>query len=122
MSGNARALPGLIIEANNPLAISKSVAIDWGIAQYFLNDDRYVENSKIHYKRLGLTWNINDRNGLNFKIQHFAVWGGTSPETGDLPDDFTAFTKVFLASRCNEDAEAGEQQNAIGNHLGSYLF
>ncbi|MGB0949268.1 MAG: hypothetical protein ACPGU0_04090 [Marinirhabdus sp.] len=54
-STHARPLPGFTIEANNPLKLNQSFAVDWGIAHYQLNDDRYVEGTRIHYKPLTKT-------------------------------------------------------------------
>lgn len=116
LSTNPRPLPGLIIEANNPINISKSLAIDWGIAHYSLNDDRHVDNALVHYKRLGLHWKINDRHVLKGTLQHFAQWGGTSPTEGKQDVSFESFLDVFVAK------QTGNRVNAEGNHLGSYLL
>jgi len=62
LSGNARALPGLIVEAPEPFMLSKTFGIDWGIAHYELNDERYVDNTKVHYKRLALVVNLDSKN------------------------------------------------------------
>ncbi|MBE9490023.1 MAG: hypothetical protein IMY67_06995, partial [Bacteroidetes bacterium] len=121
-SSNARPLPGFIIEANNPLKVSNTFAIDWGIAHYSLNDDRYVDNTWVHYKRLGLIVTFNENNKLTARIQHFAQWAGMSPEYGKFPHDYRAFVDVFFARGGNEDDPEGEIQNALGNHIGSYLL
>jgi len=44
-SGNSRALPGIILEANKPFPIFKALTVDWGIAHYELNDDRFVDGT-----------------------------------------------------------------------------
>jgi hypothetical protein len=116
LSTNARPLPGLLIEAANPLKISNSLGIDWGIGQYFLNDDRVVDNTLVHYKRLGLHWQVNEKNDVKATIKHYAQWGGTSPDYGKQPVDFEEFTAVFVAKH------TGDRVNAPGNHLGSYLL
>lgn len=121
-SGNARPLAGLILEANNPIKISETFGIDWGIAHYQLNDDRYVDNVRVHYKRLGIVAQLNENNRITARIQHFAQWSGTSPDFGELPSNFNAFVDVFFAKKSSDDSLAGEAQNALGNHLGSYFF
>lgn len=120
-SNNIRPLPGLVIEANNPLRISNTLGLDWGIGHYNMFDDRFVEDVWVHYKRLGLEININENHRIYGRIQHFAQWGGTSPQFGNLPDDFNAFLDVFFASRAKEINVDGEIENAVGNHLGSYF-
>ncbi|MCB0456589.1 MAG: hypothetical protein KDC91_02515 [Flavobacteriaceae bacterium] len=122
-SGNSRPMPGLLIEAETPFKISKVFSIDWGIGHFFLNDDhRYVENPWVHYKRLGLHTRFSESHELRLRLQHYVQWGGTSPVHGDLNDDFSAFIDVFTARKSPEIGADGEILNAVGNHLGSYLF
>ncbi|QNJ98936.1 capsule assembly Wzi family protein [Constantimarinum furrinae] len=121
-SGNARPLPGLIIEANKPIKISETFGIDWGIAHFALNDDRFVEDVRVHYKRLGVITTFNETNTLKVLLQHYAQWGGTSPVFGPLKDDFSAFVDVFFARETAETGMEGETLNALGNHLGSLLL
>ena len=119
---NARPLPGIIFEANNPIHLSKTFSIDWGIAHYSLNDDRYVDNVRVHYKRIGLNVTINEKNKLTARMQHFAMWAGTSPEYGQLPNDFETFIRVFFARKGSDSDPEGEIQNAVGDHVGSYFI
>jgi len=121
MAGNSRALPGITIEANSPSKISERFSIDWGIGHYELNDDRYVKDAMLHYKYLGLIWNVNVKNSVKGEIIHYAQWGGTSPESGDLPSSGSDFFDIFLSKRANEGTTS-EQRNALGNHLGLYNF
>jgi len=122
LSGNARPLPGVIIEANEPIKISNTFGIDWGIAHYDLNESRFVDNVRVHYKRFGVITKINEKHRFKTQIQHFAQWGGTSPVFGKLNGDFEAFVDVFFAKKSTEINVEGEIQNAVGNHLGSFLF
>ena len=122
MSGNARPLPGLLLEANQPIRLGNFFSIDWGIGHYLLNDDRYVRDPYVHYKRLGVKWQWNVNNSFKARLQHFAIWGGTSPEYGELSSDFGAFIDVFFATQPESDPVPGEALNALGNHLGSYFF
>jgi len=121
-SANARPLPGLVIEANDPIKISNMFEIDWGIGHYSLNDDRYVDDVRVHYKRLALITKFNENNKLTTQIQHFVQWAGTSPEFGKLQGDFSAFVDVFFARKSEEIFVEGEILNAVGNHLGSFLI
>ncbi len=118
-SGNARPLPGILLEANNPLKISKTFALDWAIAHYELNDDRYVEGTHVHYKKLGLITTINENHKITAQVQHYAQWGGTSPEYGKLKNGFKDYWNVFFARTQQEIGLDGEIQNRVGNHLGS---
>ncbi|OAB77322.1 capsule assembly Wzi family protein [Cochleicola gelatinilyticus] len=119
-SGNTRALPGLILEASEPLKLSDKFEIDWAIAHYSLNDDRYVDDTRLHYKKFHLIWNLNNKSFLKGGITHYAQWGGFSPEDGQQPDDFSAFIDIFLAKKGGGEAAQTDQDNVLGNHLGSY--
>ncbi|PKA84348.1 capsule assembly protein Wzi [Ulvibacter sp. MAR_2010_11] len=121
-SQNARPLPGLILEANNPIKISEIFEVDWGIAHYSLNDDRFVDNTRVHYKRVGLITTFNEKHKLTAQLQHFVQWGGTSPVEGQLPNDFEAFVDVFFAKKRPFVTEDITYNNALGNHLGSFLL
>ncbi|MBG26192.1 MULTISPECIES: capsule assembly Wzi family protein [Croceibacter] len=120
-SGNTRAIPGILLEANAPIKIWDWLGLDWGIGHYELIDDRYVKGANIHYKHLGAHIKLSDKSKLHFEIQHFAQWAGTSPRFGKQPSKISDFIDVFFAKRSgSDDAPEGEVINALGNHLGSY--
>ncbi|NND62294.1 MAG: hypothetical protein HKN48_03775 [Flavobacteriaceae bacterium] len=122
MSGNARPLAGVLLEANDPLKITETFSFDWGIGHYEMNDNRYVEDVKLHHKWLTLITQFNENHKLTAQLQHYVQWGGTSPVFGDLPSDFSAFIKVFFATNSTEVGIEDEIANAVGNHLGAYLL
>ena len=121
-SGNSRPLSGIFLEAPKWVKITNGLYLDWGIGHYVLNDDRYVNDTWVHFKELMLRWDINAQNSLGFKLQHVAQWGGDSPVFGEISSDFETFVDVFLARRGGEGSIAGDQLNAVGNHLGSYML
>ena len=122
LTGNARPLGGLLIEANDPLLLSNTFSLDWGVAHYQLNDDRLIKDVRVHYKRLALITTFKDNSVLTAQLQHFAQWGGTSEQFGELRNGLDAFIDVFFAKEGDETAAAGEITNAVGNHLGTYLL
>ncbi|WP_417874109.1 capsule assembly Wzi family protein [Xanthomarina gelatinilytica] len=121
-SHNARPIPGLLLEANNPFKILKIFSIDWGIAHYELNDNRFVDGTHLHYKRLAIITTLNESNKITAKVQHFAQWGGTSPDYGKLSSDFRDFMDVFFTLSPSNGKIDGEILNKLGNHLGSYFL
>lgn len=121
-SRNVRPLPGFRISSSKPLKLSNTFSVDAAIAHYELNDNRYTRNARLHYKHLALITNFNENHKFTAKIQHFAQWAGTSPDFGELKNDFSAFIDVFTARESPEIGVDGEIFNAVGNHLGSYLF
>lgn len=119
LSGNSRALPGIVIESNEPTKLFNFLSLNWGIAHYQMNDQRYVDNTMLHYKYLESVWKITDKNTIKAGIIHYAQWGGTSSEYGKLPSDFKDYTEMFFA-RKSSGTISNEQINALGNHLGIY--
>lgn len=120
MSGNARAIPGFLVESPYAQRIFDWLDLDWGIAHYELNDDRFVEGAMLHYKRLIAHFKFSPRTTLRAGIQHYAQWGGFSPERGQQPEGFSDFIDIFLARKGGEGAADTDQANALGNHLGVY--
>lgn len=119
-SGNARPLPGILLETNKPFKISKTFGLDWGIGHYELNDNRFVDGTNVHYKRLGLITQFNENHKLTAKIQHYAQWGGNSRSLGKLENSTKDFINVFFAHNSEEIGVENDKINKVGNHLGTY--
>lgn len=119
-SSNARALPGILIQNAKPIKVFKNISFDAAIAHYSLNDDRFVENPRVHYKKFFVNWDMNSKSSLSVVLQHVAQWGGTSPNGERQPDGFSDFTKIFFGKGGDEEASFGDQVNTLGNHIGSY--
>ena len=120
LSGNARAIPGVLLETTKPILISETIGIEGGIGHYELNDQRVTDGAMLHYKKLYANWQISNKNQLRFGIEHYAQWGGTSPIRGKQGESFNDFIDIFFAKRAGGEAFIGEQRNALGNHLGIY--
>ena len=120
ISGNARAIPGVLVETTKPISIFENFGIEGGIGHYELNDNRVTKNTMIHYKKLYINWGIGNRSTLRFGIEHYAQWGGTSPEFGKQKQAFSDFLNVFFAKNSLESTNDNERLNALGNHLGIY--
>lgn len=120
LSGNARAIPGVLLETATPISIFKNINIEGAIGHYEMNDDRFVKDAMLHYKRLYVNWQLGAKSKITLGVEHYAQWGGTSPTRGKQPSGFTDFIDIFFARGGGEDAFSGDQQNALGNHLGIY--
>ena len=76
-----------------------------------------AENPCLHHKnvyvRVGGDLPIHDHYGFH----HYAMWGGTSPEYGDLPDSWDTYKKIFLA-RKREKENAPIQGWSIDGEIG----
>jgi len=120
LSGNARAIPGVLLETATPISIFKNINIEGAIGHYEMNDDRFVKRSMLHYKKLYANWQLGAKSQIRLGVEHYAQWGGTSPTRGKQPSGFTDFIDIFFAKGGGENAFSGDQQNALGNHLGIY--
>lgn len=116
-AGNNRALPGILIESPKPIRISDRFDLEYGLGHFLMNDDRFVTDTRVHFKKVGVNWNVSKRVTLVGQLHHYAMWNGISPERGELPDDLDDFRDVFLGR-----AGEGEERNSLGNHLGLYNF
>ena len=119
-SNNARAIPGMELYTIAPFWLTSWLGLEGGLSHYWLNDDRYVQNPYLHYKFLTLNFQLSERSLLKFGLHHYAQWGGESPAIGELPNSFSDFVKVFFSAAGDQDSDLGEQQNVLGNQLGSW--
>ncbi|MBZ9731002.1 capsule assembly Wzi family protein [Salegentibacter sp. JZCK2] len=122
---NARPLPGIRLFTKRPVFFKNNSGFGFeaSLEEYFMDDDRYVENTRIHHKSFHLVYRSSPGFQISAGLRHFVQWGGTHPELGDLPSDFEAYTRVVTARGVGEDTGDGisEQEiNGLGNHLGSY--
>ena len=121
-SHNSRAIPGIELRTIDPVFFSsaKKVGFEAAWGEYKLNDERDIAEARIHHKSLHLVYNA--REDLSFKIgiEHYAQWAGVSETEGRLPDGFRNYLRVLTAGKGGEDAPLVDQQESLGNHLGSY--
>jgi len=118
---NARPLPGISLSLKNPVRISEKagLSMDVVLEEFITDDDRYVENTRIHHKSFHLIFDKIENFEIKAGLQHFVQWGGTSPVFGKLPSSFGDYINVFTGQE-GEDTVGGQEANALGNHLGSY--
>ncbi|MGB7786728.1 MAG: capsule assembly Wzi family protein [Salinimicrobium sp.] len=118
---NARPLPGISFQIYEPVYLWKSAGIGFKASweEFLTDDERYVENLRIHHKSFHFVYSGIRNVELIFGVQHFAQWAGTSPEEGALPHSFQDYLRV-ITGRQGKNTEIGEQLNALGNQLGSY--
>lgn len=118
---NARPLPGVGFEIKKPVSLWKSggLAFKASWEEYMTDDDRYVDNLRVHHKSFHFVFNKLRNFELIFGIQHFAQWAGISPDYGRLPQNLRDYMNVLIGKEGEDDVQ-GEEANALGNHLGSY--
>jgi len=119
-SNNARPMPGVDIQTLEPLQVLPWLGLEGNLAHFWLDNDRYVTGAYVHYKNLTLNFTLSERSKLRAGIEHFAQWGGISPDSGSQPAGFGDYWNVFFAGRGDEGGSVDEDQLAIGNHVASY--
>lgn len=120
VTGNARALPGVLLETTNPITIGAHLTLEGQLGHYALNDDRSTDGANVHYKSLSIGWNFNQNSNLTATLRHYVQWGGITRNNIVLPDGFKDFVNVFLGKGATDFDNFNETTNALGNHLGSY--
>lgn len=126
-SGNARPYPNLhfYTPEYKPLAfIAKWLFFKFEYDEGLLNDNRYVENTHLHHKSIYFLVNSKQNWSIELGLEHFLMWGGTSknPEIGSFPSDFGQYFRYVFKLSVSSDFPEYDQQNAAGNHIGTYQF
>lgn len=119
---NARPLPGISFKTTRPIYFLKSagLAFQASLEEFITNDERYVKDTRVHHKSFHLIFDKIPNLELTVGIQHFVQWAGTSPVFGKLPGSFDDYLRVFTGKEGSDDV-VGQEVNALGNHLGSYV-
>jgi len=122
---NARAMPGVNIKTNN--FITLPFATSWleikaNFAHYFMNDTRFVDNTNLHHKSLYFKTILSPTFEIIAGLDHYAQWGGTSPQYGAQPSSLSDYIKVIFGAEGGDSATQNDQFNALGNHVGAYLL
>lgn len=120
---NARPMPGIRLNMTEPLYLNSSntLGIQFDYEEYFMEEDRYVSNAKVHHKNFFIVYKTENWR-LKGGIDHFVQYGGVSASDGSAPSGLENYIKVVLGRGGDETAIGGEQQNALGNHLGTYIL
>lgn len=118
---NAPPVPGVGFELTDPISLWKEGGIGFKFSweEYIADDQRYVDRLKVHHKSFHLVFDMIRNLKLTVGLQHFAQWGGISPDFGPLPETFRDYLDVWIGKE-GEDTVNGQEANALGNHLGSY--
>lgn len=122
---NSRAIPGLNIKTMGYITLpvaKKWFAFKLNFANYWLNDERVVDDAMLHHKSLFFKFQLSKKLDLVAGLDHYAQWGGTSPEFGKQPSGFKDFLKIVFAQGGGDGSSINDELNALGNHLGAYLL
>ena len=122
---NVRAMPGVNIKTNN--FITLPFATSWleikaNFAHYFMDDTRFVDNTNLHQKSLHFKTTLSPTFEIIAGLDHYAQWGGTSPQYGAQASSLSDYIKVVFGAEGGDSATQNDQFNALGNHVGAYLL
>lgn len=118
---NARPLPGLQLKTTRPVFLLKNFGFEAEWAEYLMDDERFVDNTRLHHKSFQLVYSTTDKDfRITAGIQHFAQWGGDSPVFGEQPTGVEDYLRIVTGREGGTNAVGGDQQNALGNHIGGY--
>ena len=120
LSGNSHPLPRVTvgIEQWRPFpGLFGYVELKGGLTHAWMVDNQYIKGGFLHHKWIGLRFGGKLPVNIAYEFHHAAEWGGTSPDYGDLGNDWQAFKNVFLAQ--GGGTLRTDQLNAQGNHVGS---
>ncbi|WP_051205521.1 capsule assembly Wzi family protein [Salinimicrobium xinjiangense] len=117
---NARSLPGLEIGTTKPVFALPGVGFEGRWGEYILEEERHVPWARVHHKKINIVLQPAEDWEIKAGIQHFAQWGGVSPDRGRQPESFIDYLRVFAGRQGGERALQGDINNSLGNHLGSW--
>ncbi|MCP9199916.1 capsule assembly Wzi family protein [Gramella sp. GC03-9] len=120
---NSPAIPGIQIFTRKPVflfAEDHGIGFMAGLEEYLLNDERYIENTRLHHKFGKLVYRSQGDFEISIGGYHFVQWAGISEEFGKLPNSFDDYLRIFFSRPSENDVGDGQEVNALGNQLGSY--
>src|SRR5690625_156349 len=124
-SGNARPMPKIKLELTefSPLPFSDGwVQIKGGYAHGWFENDRIVQGTLLHEKFGYLKVGQSPYPEAFVGLVHMAQWGGvdTSGRHGSQPQSLDEYHRIILGMSGGEGTPQMDQNNAVGNHLGSW--
>lgn len=117
---NARPLPGIEIGTTKPFFVFPGVGFEGRWAEYILEEDRHVPWARVHHKKFNIVLQPSEDWQIKAGIQHFAQWGGVSPDKGAQPEGFADYLRIVTGRQGGEEALQGDVENSLGNHMGSW--
>ena len=122
-SGNARTMPGYLITLD-PVAVPFTHQVLWihgAFGDYKTLDNRYVKGALIHSTKIFLLLKIHPRLNFQLGLDHYAIWGGTSPDYGKMPVTFDNYLRVITGRKASSSGTINDQENVIGDQGGGLL-
>lgn len=125
-SGNAPSVPGYTLNIHK-VAIPGTkghLSLFGRFGDYCTIDRRFVQWAHIHNTAFGVQIGLSPDNRwlLSAAWDHYAMWGGTSPEYGKLDMSFDSYWRMLFGKSGGKTYSDGDAINVIGNQLGHFVF
>jgi hypothetical protein len=122
-SNNARPMPRIRLSTDGFILLP--FVHEWYIRLEYdeglFNDERYVMNAHLHHKSGYLRKALKKDLLFTIGLEHYAMWGGTSPDLGKLPGFESYLRYVFVFNGTKKFAST-DQEHVAGNTLGAYYL
>lgn len=123
-SNNARTMPGykLTLEpwavpfTNGHLLINGV----WG--DYKTIDTRWMQDALVHRMQAYLTYDTHNHFYVRLGLDHYAMWGGTSPDGRSMNITVGNYFRVATGRSAGSDGTLSDKMNVIGEHGGAELL
>ncbi len=124
LSPNATPFPKISLELSRfvdvPLTRGR-VAFRGRYSEGILENDRFTKSPRVHQKSIYLKFRI-ERLRVFSGIIHNAMWGGESPQRGDLSGSFNDYLRIVFSQAASEESGMPGSGNRLGNSVGAYDF
>ena len=120
-SRNATPIPKVVLSTDGYTAVpftEQWVEFKGRYADGLLPDGRYVEDVYLHQKTFYLRAGSPSPVQIYGGLVHNAMWGGTAPDVGRIPQSLNDYARTIVALSGTEDAPRSSRIYIQGNHLG----
>lgn len=124
-SRNATPIPKVIVSTDGYTGVpftERWIEFKGRYADGLLPDRRYVEGAYLHQKTLYVRAGTPSPVQVYGGLVHDAMWGGTDPDFGRLPQSLNDYWRTIVALNAVDEAPEGEEAYIQGDHFGVIDF
>ncbi len=124
-SRNATPIPKVVLSTDGYTAVpftEQWIELKGRYADGLLPDRRHIEDAYLHQKTFYLRTGTPSPVQVYGGLVHNAMWGGTDPDWGRLPQSFNDYVRTVVALSGADDAPRGERIYIQGDHFGVIDF
>jgi len=121
-SNNARPLPGISLSTDHFVPFlfwKKWASFKVEYEEKLFSNHTFVKNAHLHHKSLYGKASLSKNWSVTAGLEHYVLWGGTSPTEGEMPGVDQYFNYV-LGLKAGPGAFIDDRLNKSGNQLGIY--